>query len=137
MQEKLSLIQWVKDHKRELIIAGVSAGTIIAIILTCRNWKSIVAIGENLRALIKEPKLKTAPNISNLVVDVKPRATNSVVTALVSDVERQTIEVNSHIRNLPVGWHASNEKLALAAERNIELLEGQTWVASYKKGIAL
>ena len=42
-------------------------------------------------------------------------------------------EIKSHIRNLPKGWNASAEKLAIAAEKGYLLLPGQTWVDSYTR----
>lgn len=43
------------------------------------------------------------------------------------------IDVTEHIRNLPEGWHASEKKIASAAEHGYNLQPGQTWVENYKK----
>lgn len=41
--------------------------------------------------------------------------------------------VRDHIRNLPVGWHASDSHIKMAQEMGIELKENQTIVPSYFK----
>ena len=38
-----------------------------------------------------------------------------------------------HIRNLPAGWHASQEKIKRANEMGIELMDNQTFVDAYMK----
>ena len=43
------------------------------------------------------------------------------------------IDVTEHIRNLPEGWHASEKKIASAAEHGYNLQPGQTWVANHTK----
>ena len=43
------------------------------------------------------------------------------------------IDVTEHIRNLPEGWHASEKKIASAAEHGYNLQPGQTWVENYTK----
>lgn len=43
--------------------------------------------------------------------------------------------VNSHIRNLAQGMNASAEKQATALEHGVTLMEGQTWVSDYIKGV--
>ena len=43
------------------------------------------------------------------------------------------IDVTEHIRNLPEGWHASEKKIASAAEHGYNLKPGQTWVENYTK----
>ena len=37
MEDRKSLIRWIKDHKKQLIIAGISIGTLILIILGIKN----------------------------------------------------------------------------------------------------
>ena len=44
-------------------------------------------------------------------------------------------EVRGFVRNLPKGYHASQEKITEACSNNIILLDGQTWVNSYMKGV--
>ena len=48
----------------------------------------------------------------------------------------KTVDVESHIRNLPDGWHPSAEKIFEAEKLGILLAPGQTLVDSYTKEIA-
>lgn len=40
-KEKKSLVNWIKEHKTQLIIAGVSITAIIAVILGLKNREAI------------------------------------------------------------------------------------------------
>lgn len=134
MQEKNLFICWVKEHKKELIIAGVSAAAIAAIILGYKNREYLISIISKL-----DKKVDSLPQ-----PDVLPIATPLVGTTKVEpsiDIPEVTIhvlsdvpqEIKSHLRNLPDGWNASAEKIATAAENGYSLLPGQTWVDSYTK----
>ena len=41
MEEKTKFIQLIKEHKKELIFAGITTGTIIAIILGVKNKEQL------------------------------------------------------------------------------------------------
>ena len=52
-KEKKSLVNWIKEHKTQLIIAGISITTIVAIILGIKNrqaleeaWSSLKRVAE-------------------------------------------------------------------------------------------
>ena len=64
MEDRKSLIRWIKGHKKQLIIAGISIGTLILIILGIKNRAAINALrryqssfAETLVQLMKERKL--------------------------------------------------------------------------------
>lgn len=59
-----------------------------------------------------------------------------VEMALDKDVAKRTFEVSGHIRNLSMGHRASQTKIDIAKAQGIELLEGQTLVATYTKGLS-
>lgn len=48
--------------------------------------------------------------------------------------ERAAHDVSEHVRNLPPGWNASQEKTETAADHGYTLGPGQTWVESYTTG---
>lgn len=48
------LITWVKAHKTELIIIGVSIPTVIAVVLGIKNKDAVKALWDNLKAAIEE-----------------------------------------------------------------------------------
>ena len=126
MEDRKSLIRWIKDHKKQMIIAGISIGTLILIILGIKNRAAIKAVWDSLKGVVKHPTAKAAEEVAKVVTEI--------VTAVVSNSETLPFEVSRHIRNLPDGWHASPEKVAEALKNNIILMDGQTWVDSYVKG---
>lgn len=53
-ENRNELIAWIKAHKTELIIVGVSIPTIIAVILGIKNKDAIKALWDSLKAAIEE-----------------------------------------------------------------------------------
>lgn len=135
-EDRNSLIQWIKEHKNQLIIAGISIGTLILIVLGIKNRAAIKAVWDLLKGVLKHPTAKTAEEVVKVVTEITPAPASEVATAVASNSEMLPFEVSRHIRNLPEGWHASPGKVAEAKKYNIILLDGQTWVDSYMKGVA-
>lgn len=131
-KEKETFVIWVRKHKTELIIAGISVAAIITVILGEKNYKSL----EEMWASLKKLGEKAPKGIPSATL---PQVTE---TALISDIvvinkthtEQIPYDVSEHIRNLHEGWKASTEKIATAAERGYNLKPGQTWVETYTKG---
>lgn len=130
--EKKTFVDWVRGHKKELIIAGVSIASIIAIIVGINNHKALDEAWASLKKLVeKTPEID--PSIKSvLVTEVAP--VKDIVDINIVTVDRIPHDVNEHLRNLPEGWKASAEKIATAAEHGYELLLGQTWVEAYRTG---
>jgi len=139
--QKNRLLEWVKAHKKELIIGGVSASVLVGIILGIRNNGSIEALRESLNKNIEKVPIKI-PEALQAVPD-KVIHTKAMVTDIIQPTEtlsirssnaiQNTFEVSDHIRNLHEGWYASAEKIAIAAEHGYDLKPGQTWVDMYTK----
>ena len=134
MEDRKSLIQWIKDHKKQLIIAGISIGTLIMIILGIKNRAAIRAVWDSLKEVVKHPTAKPAEEVEKVVTEISPAPAAEIVTAVKSNSEMVPFEVSRHIRNLPNGWHASPEKVAEAQKNNINISEGQTWVKNHMWG---
>lgn len=140
MEEKKRFIQWVKVHKKELIIAGVSIAVIVVIIVGSKNKDSIDTLWVSLRkklnqSLVKTTSIKKTCCGSLSEVERVLQAENIQFPA--SRNLQSSYNVCGHIRNLPEGWHASAEKKATAARRGYKLKTGQTWIDSYTKGLAV
>lgn len=133
MKEQRKMIRWIREHKKALIIAGISIGTLIAIVLGIKNREAIKALWASLRKVAEKPAvhaMKAPP------VEAAHPAVEDVVTVVAQHRETIPFDVAKHIRNLPDGWHASADKIATALENGFELAEGQTWVSDYMKGVA-
>lgn len=140
--QRKAFISWVKAHKKQLIVAGISVVVIIGIILGIKNRNDIKDLFDFLekkiaKAPAKMPEFKTTKAVfttkmRDTVADIIPM---SEITAVRSYTPSQvSFDVSDHIRNLPKGWHASAKKIIEAAAREIILQPGQTLVDAYTKG---
>ena len=134
MEECKKLVQWIKDHKKQLIIAGISVGTLILIILRIKSRATINAVWDSLKGVVKNLTAKATENVASVITESTPTSVSEKESAVASNSETIPYEVSRHIRNLPDGWHASLEKVEEALKNNIVLMDGQTWVKNYVKG---
>ncbi len=136
-QEKSAFIKWIKAHKKELILAGISIAALIGIIVGIKHKDSIKELWTALqKTLSKASPDKTVIRIAeNSVTVVETVSTTDMIPLPVNTENRAIFDVTGHVRNLYEGWNASPEKIAVAAELGIELLPGQTWVDAYTKGV--
>ena len=126
-EQKKTCITWVKEHKKELFIAGVSVSTIILVILGLKNQKALEEAWKSLKKLVEKVSEEICTVEAPVVQDTVSVLDKISVTRAPHDVER-------HIRTLPESWKASAEKLAQAEELGIDLLPGQTLVNPYRTG---
>ena len=131
MKEQNQIIQWIKAHKKQLILAGIGIAAVIALVLGIKNKDMLKALWASLKGAV-EP---TAERISDAVTTTVTGIPTETPALLLSNDPCVPQEVRRHIRNLHAGWHASPEKLAAAREMGIILQEGQTWVDNYMKGV--
>ena len=134
MEERKSLIRWIKKHKKKLTIAGINVVALVSAVLVFKNRQRIKALWVSLRKVVEQPSVKTIETVTEVAMEIPQEAIQDVATVAVSNSVSGPIEVSSHVRNLPNGWHASPEKIAEAQKYNIILMDGQTLVDSYTKG---
>ena len=140
-EQKNGFIEWIKAHKKELLIAGVSIATITAAVLGYQNRESITASWETLKKALQKTSMNELPfakatSKADLITPTAVSAVEVVIepaAKIVRSLPQSPFEVTDHVRNLPEGWHASAVKIATAAEHGYELLPGQTWVEKYIK----
>lgn len=78
MEEKKSFLLWVKEHKKQLIIAGVSVATIVVIILGIKNRESIMKLWNSLKkAIAKTPEIRPSVNTEIAIAAVSPDTTQT------------------------------------------------------------
>lgn len=131
MEEKRTFKEWVKAHKREIILAGVSITAVIGILAAIKNKNTLLAMWQSL-----EKKLETIPSIlpETELMAAEPLLEPRIIELPAHRNYAASFDVSPHIRNLSGGRLASAEKIATAAEHNFALLPGQTWVEGYTKG---
>lgn len=132
-ETKKGLLAWVKSHKTELILAGVSITTIIGVILGLKNKDALAELWATLSKSITKSPMETS------VVASAATATpvlETVVSTRAYTPPTEAFDVSRHIRTMAEGWHHSAEKAVEAAALGIELLPNQTLVGPYTKGAA-
>ena len=134
MEERRNLIHWIKKHRKQLIIAGISIGALILLIIGINNKDTIQAVWNSLIEALKHPTSETTEDVSQVITKASPIPVPEMSHDVTYITKVVPFEVSSHIRNLPEGFHASPEKIAEALALNITLIEGQTLVDSYMKG---
>lgn len=132
-QEKKSFKEWIKEHKTELILSGVSIAALIAVIFGIKSKKELMEIWESLISLVKQKPAFISRNESQPVI-VKNPVSESIKSF--APITRCPHYTRLSIRNLPEGWHASPEKIRLAGEMGLKLAQNQTWVVPYNTGSA-
>ena len=132
-ETKKGLLAWVKSHKTELILAGVSITTIIGVILGLKNKDALAELWATLSKSITKAPVETAVAVSAATATpvLETMASTRVYTP-----PTEAFDVSRHIRTMAEGWHHSAEKAAEAAALGIELLPNQTLVGPYTKGAA-
>lgn len=113
-EQKKGFLAWVKAHKKELIIAGISTAALIGIILGIKNRDSIEALWKSLsRAIEKSPtgtlevSQTTIEKIAQSSVTVTDVINSSEIPVINTAMTYQNpFEVSDHIRNLHEGWRA-------------------------------
>lgn len=128
-KEQKTLIDWIREHKKEIAIAGISITALMGLVFAIKNRETMEVFWNELKNNDPKIPIKTeTPKITEQVSNIE-----SAVIPMHRDY-REPFDVSSHIRNLHEGWKASPEKLAKAAAYGIELLPGQTLVEGYTKG---
>ena len=123
MREKKSFFEKVKEHKTEIIIAGVAIVSIAGIVLLTKNWDAIK--GKTVTSLLKQG--------AKIRVDGVPTVQTIVENVVEIEVVEKIVDVSKHIRTLPKGHNASLAKTLTAIENDFQLEMGQTWVEAYSR----
>lgn len=151
MKEHRSFINWIKSHKKELAAAGISIAVLIAAILCIRNKAALKAAWASMKKALAQPgtiaKVPVPQTPHKKIIHIAVEEAKPIIQLVTPAAEAAPIitrrpclvpfEVDQHIRNLPMGRHASPEKVATALKHGFELLDGQTWVEAYLKGGAV
>lgn len=130
-ERKAGLIAWIKAHKKQLLLAGISVTAIIGVIIGLKNKDAIMNLWFSLEKSITKVPDKLPESIS--VVQVTSPASEDIIPIRSYTAPQEAFNVNQHIRNLSGGKHHSAEKAVEAAALGISLLPNQTIVDSYTK----
>lgn len=122
--EKTSVFQWIRNHKKGVIIGAVTAAAFVgvAVFLVTKNQKTASNVAEAIVNGAKECPIKLADKPEKFYEEIR-------------------IYIEPHLRNLPLDKHPSLQKIATAFENGFDpngLIENnQTWVKGYWKTITV
>lgn len=133
-ENKKGFVDWVKDHKKQLLVAGISVTAIIGTIIGLKNKEAISELWETLEKIISKTPEKLPESI-NIAQAVPPVFEEPTPVRLYTSPQ-ESFGVSQHIRKLSGGRHNSAEKAAEAAALGIDLLPHQTLVDAYTKHAA-
>ncbi len=131
MSEKHKFVDWIKAHKKQLLIAGISVTAMIGIIIGLKNKEAIRELWEALENSLSKTPEKLPESIT--IVQTAPPVIEEVIPVRLYTPPQEPFEVSQHIRNLSGGRYHSVKKAAEAAELGIDLLPHQTLVDTYTK----
>lgn len=149
LEERKGLFRWIREHKKQLITAGVSIATLLAAIWAIKHRSQLKALWDELKALIQAPAQELAHKLPELtkktaivvpadaeaIVEIALEVPPSPIPDASEVISRSELVIQEHLRTLPEGWHPSPEKVAEAQTKGITLLENQTLVDTYRKGV--
>lgn len=129
-ESKKGVLVWIKEHKAQLILAGVSITAIVGIIWGAKNKDELTKLWSSLAKSIKMdsatttsmPKIATATPVTEAILRKRPYTSPT-----------EAFDVRGHIRTMAAGKHHSAAKAAEAAKLGIDLLPNQTLVDPYTK----
>ena len=122
---------WVRTHKMQLVLLGISISTITGLIIAAQNKDTLVELWDRLREAIN-----TKSPVSTLTLPLDESSVPVVETTKTVrpySLPTEAYNVSGHIRTMAAGKHHSAEKAAKAANLGITLSSNQTWVDSYVK----
>ena len=133
-EHQKGFLAWVKDHKKQLIIAGISVTTLIGIILGLKKEDAIMELWMGLEKNIKKDSRAIPAEV--LIAQFSVPDLDTIVVHRPYTSPQTPFDVTQHIRTLSGGRQHSAEKEAEAAMLGIVLLPNQTLVDSYTKFVA-
>lgn len=133
-KKKAGLIAWVRAHKKQLLLAGISVTAIIGVIIGLKNRETIMDLWDSLEKSVTRVTEKKPSSVN--VAQMDSSMIEGVITNRSYTSPQEAFAVVSHIRNLSGDRHHSAEKAAEAASLGIILLPNQTLVDGYTKRVA-
>lgn len=129
--KKKELIKWIKNHKKQLIFAGISITTLVCIILGIKNKDTLAELWISLAESVKKAPATTTTSIPAVSAPVTVSEAALPIRPYTSPTA--SFNVSSHVRTMPIGRHHSAAKALEAAGLGIYLLPNQTLVDAYTK----
>ena len=132
-ESKKGLLAWVKLHKNQLVLAGISVTTIVGIIWGIKNKDALAKLWASFAESVKKVPSSSPSSMSTSSVEIPAPIHNAVLQTRAYTPPTEAFGVSRHIRTMATGKHHSAAKAAEAATLGIDLLPNQTLVGPYTK----
>ena len=135
---KESVKKWSKDHRKQIVVAGITTVSLIGLFIGLKDRNVIEGVRKSI--LVCNSKLNSdmamTGNLRNTDYEECYKCLSTSIAGYSDNgaASKTLHEVTGHVRNLHEGWCPSQEKIDLAKTLGIELLENQTFVQPYTKG---
>lgn len=130
-EKKTKFLAWVKAHKKQLLLSGISVITIIGVIIGLKNKETIINLWNSLEKSITNVSEKQLGTLN--IVQVTSPEVEEVIPVRSYTSPKHAFDVSRHVRNLSDDRRHSAEKAAEAEALGITLLPNQTLVNTYTK----
>lgn len=130
-QVKERVLKWIKEHKKELILAGIGVTSFIGILMGIKHKEDIAAMWDELKEKVQ--KLSTTAGKEPVIEIESTRNVDAIKDVRVYTKPQEPQEVSRHLRMLQEGMHHSSQKAAEAEALGISLLPNQTIVDSHTR----
>ena len=101
--KKKELIKWIKNHKKQLIFAGISITTLVCIILGIKNKDTLAELWISLAESVKKAPATTTTSIPAVSAPVTVSEAALPIRPYTSPTA--AFNVSSHVRTMPIGRH--------------------------------
>ena len=130
-EKKADFLGWIKQHQKQLILAGISISVVIGIILSAKNKEVLEELWATLKRSAKKERQPQLKSIS--LTQMVPPATTMLTAPRNYTLPQEPVDVCMHIRTLTGGRVHSVEKAAEAEALGILLQPNQTLVDQHTR----
>ena len=117
-QSKQGLLQWIKEHKKQLLLTGISITVLLGVVIGIKKKDELEELWQLLSSKISQPNVKECS-----AYQVITESSHSVPEYKNYTPPKEPFNRCWHIRNMAPGKHHSAEKAAEAAAHGIHHLE--------------
>lgn len=129
MQEKKYVKSWIKAHKKELVVAGITITGLLLLVVGIENKEELTKL-----FCIIEDRINVGKNNTSVMQINAEKTSNIVSIEPYLNNTRAPHYVEGHPMKLAAGKKISEEMLEFVKENNIELPPNYTFRRSYETG---
>lgn len=107
MKEQSQIIQWIKAHKKQLILAGIGIAALIALVLGIKNKDTLKSLWTSLKGTVEPTSEAITETVTQTVKEFITSLTGSTNTIITSPTIT-TINIQESFRSYPCTFSVNN-----------------------------